>query len=327
MGPRKVLRRSRGDTLVDNLNIPLITKMGMRGVIVDVTAVKFDEHAGPCLVLTNGKEYRLPAELFMWAVLAQAADSDGRAEFGYRKGIVDAPDGFYAEWLHDDGAYFDSTIKGFEERGELERDAEGSIMFPTAPSVKEPESSFHNKYDKLVYDYRRAHNAALAISPDHVSFMPTAAAVRDLRYAVDDLAADIIAAWDELVKAVLQERGLAGLGLKKALEKLRKDDPAGAKLLDQAWGGLFIRINEIRNEFQHEKFWEHAFMTTHPSKSPVLADPHAKSDKGDVWVLRDARRAGRTIKRLADAFKLCPPIARFPDACGHCVADDSPWAA
>lgn len=189
------------------------------------------------------------------------------------------------------------------------------------------------KYAKSVYEYNRSHAVMIEASeaaranpadrkvPSHRAFKAFPTTERDLRFVAEDLLSAIISCWDGLVEDLLRQRHHTGTGgLQKRLKLLRAASPREFDRLTAAWTSLFEALNAARNSFQHDSYWQTHFGGGQ-GNSPFLFDLIHPTDLGNVYLLRDSRRAIHELYALNNAWALGHSLDAPTDPCSECGAD------
>lgn len=123
---------------------------------------------------------------------------------------------------------------------------------------------FQYKCLKAARDWKRLHDLLAAAGITHVGTwrVPDAPTLGEFRFAIDDLLADLSAAWDSLLAVALAERGIS-LKIpptheerKIALAELATVDSAAHDEINNAYDGLFRALKKARNYAQHAGFWK-----------------------------------------------------------------------
>lgn len=178
------------------------------------------------------------------------------------------------------------------------------------------------KLTKFQVDYARAHDVMWQMCPgkDHESFSATNALLDDMRRISDDLAADVISAWDALLDELMVARGIPPAKIPARLRALQQADAAIHSLVTDTWDRLISKVNDVRNEYQHNDFWRNAFGVGQ-GNGPFMMDLIAEVKGHRVYVLRDTRRAAHAIAALHASAALTSNIPALANPCPDCYGD------
>ena len=179
------------------------------------------------------------------------------------------------------------------------------------------------KLTKFQNDYARAHEVMWKMCPgqDHQSFSATEDLLDEMRRITDDLAADVISAWDALVDELFAARGIPAGKMKSRLRALSQSDAAIHFLVTDTWDRLITKVNDVRNEYQHNDFWRNSFGVGQGT-GPFMMDLIADVNGHRVYVLRDARRAAYAIAGIHDVAGLRANIPALTNPCSDCYGDE-----
>lgn len=177
------------------------------------------------------------------------------------------------------------------------------------------------KFVKALHDYGRAHAVLLRTSPNHRTFAAGDGDLEELRMVVDDLLADMVAAWDGLLDELFRQRGIHEREIQQRLDTLLKQNVTEHELVDDAWAAIFKLLNEARNEYQHEGYWKNK-IGVGQGNGPFMVDLIEETRLGEVYLLRDVRRGLHRIYLLNDQLDLGVLLPRPLDACPECGGDE-----
>lgn len=178
------------------------------------------------------------------------------------------------------------------------------------------------KLTKLQHDYHRAHESMMGMCPakDHEGFSATPEQIEEMRFIIDDLAADAISAWDSLMDEIFAHHGVPSGGMSARLKQLQMLNGPVHDLVADVWARLVKRINDVRNEYQHNDFWKNSFGVGQ-GNGPFTMDIVAPVATPSVYVLRDVRRAAHAIAAIHSAANLPSQIPTFTNPCARCWGD------
>lgn len=201
-------------------------------------------------------------------------------------------------------------------------------MSTTDGNQTPPASYLDYKYAKAVHDYERVHSQMLGVSPNHSDFHGDRIVLQELRFAIDDLLADLAAAWDALQGEAFDRAAVPPSGtVKRRLALLADVDATAADWLDLAWTDCFCALNDARNHKQHEGFWPPDFAVGQ-GDGPFAMDLLLRAvGNGGVHLIRESRLGLLTLARLDDGLALGHDLARHRLGCGDCFPDGREGAA
>jgi hypothetical protein len=180
------------------------------------------------------------------------------------------------------------------------------------------------KLDKAVHDYGRAHDILLGWCPDHYNVKARDEDITPLRYAADDLLADVIAAWDELLREAANRAQVGPGNAKKVVLQIEAAMPSANRLMTKGWDVVVRSVNGARNQMQHEDFWKNT-LAFGQGGGPFALDLQVTTgliESPKICLMRDVRRTIDAIDEVSRAYLGRPMKPTLRPRCADCWEDD-----